>query len=82
MTWVATFQGQKGDVGTLTATFDDGVALPWSFSLSVDLSQVKDLTPYADKIKAIYADYLAESQKPDPNALLVDALTVALNEGK
>ena len=81
MTWAATFSTQKGDVGTLTATFDDGVK-PWSYSLSVDLSLVKDLTPYADKIKAIYADYLAESQKPDPNALLVDALTVALNGGK
>ena len=81
MTWAATFSTQKGDVGTLTATFDDGVK-PWSFSFSVDLSQVKDLTPYADKIKAIYADYLAESQKPDPNAPLLDALTVALNVGK
>lgn len=82
MTWATTFQRQKGDVGTLTTTFDDGVALPWSFSLSVDLSQVKDLTPYADKIKAIYEAEQAEKQKPDKNAPLLDALAAALNGGK
>jgi len=80
--WSATFtDGGKG-VGTLTATFDDGINPMWSHSISLDLAKVRDLTPFADKLKAMYGEHVAERQKPDPNAALVDALVTALNGGK
>jgi len=81
--WTVTFTPQKEQVGTLTATWTG--ALPedtWESSTSVDLSLVKDLTPYAEKIKAIKADYDAEKVKPAPYQPALDALTAALNGGK
>lgn len=82
MTWTATFVDNGKGVGTLTATFDNTVDPVWSQSFSLDLNKVKDLTPFADKFKAMYAEYTAERQKPNPNAALIEALTQSLNGGK
>lgn len=82
MTWTATFVDSGKGVGTLTATFDNTVDPVWSHSISLDLNKVKDLTPFAEKLKTMYAEYTAERQKPDPNLVLVKALVQSLNGGK
>lgn len=82
MTWTATFTDNGKGIGTLIATFDNTVDPVWSHSFSLDLTKIKDLTPFADKLKAMYLEYTAERQKPDPNAALVEALVQSLNGGK
>ena len=81
--WTVTFNPQKEQVGTLTATWAG--ALPeddWQQSMSVDLSQVKDLTPYAEKLKAMKLEHDTEKAKPAPYQPALDALEAALNGGK
>ena len=83
MAWTVEFTPHKEQVGTLVARWTG--QLPedeWTFPLSVDLAQVNDLTPYAEKVKALKAAHDAEKSKPAKYQPALDALAAALNEGK
>lgn len=71
---------EKG-IGTVIVYFNQGRPDEWSYSLgSFDLSSVKDLTPYADKVKAIHAADIAQQQAPNPYADMITALETNLNK--
>lgn len=79
--WTVTFSPQKEQVGTLLFLFDDGQGDVWSFSVSIDLGQVKDLSGYATKITSLKAAHDAEKAKVPEYQAAIDALAAALNGG-
>ena len=83
MVWAVTFAPLKGQVGTLLVSWTgEQPGDVWEFPLSIDLSQVKDLTPYADKVKAMKADHDAEKAKTPDYQKALDDLQSALNGSK
>lgn len=81
--WTVTFQPQKGDVGTLIMEWQGSAPEDvFGYSVSVDLAQVTDLAPFADKIKALKAEHDAEKAQPPKYQAALDALANALNGGK
>ena len=82
MTWKVTFTPLKdgSNVGSLVAVRNAGLPDVWEYRTSIDLGGVTDLAPYADKIKAIYAQDVANAAKPAPYANLLVDFAAKLNE--